>query len=163
MSVVPLLVGLATRAALLPLSVLPSDGDPAAPLQPADLFSRTYVGSAALAPDGRHALALEMEGVGGPARLVALEWGKRGATRTVHELPADDWSALSYDAKGEVALLLRGALPGCELWGIEAGGAPRRILSPGASSRIFDVFHAANGAAGGDGGRWLASQPMPDA
>ncbi len=156
MSVVPLLVGLATRAALLPLSVLPSDGDPAAPLQPADLFSRTYVGSAALAPDGRHALALEMEGVGGPARLVALEWGKRGATRTVHELPADDWSALSYDAKGEVALLLRGALPGCELWGIEAGGAPRRILSPGASSRIFDVFHAANGAAGGDGGRWLA-------
>ena len=158
MTVVPLLVGSAARAALLTLAVPLSDGGPAAPLLPADLFSRTYVGSAALSPDGRHALALEIEGAGGPARLVELEWGMRGATRTVHELPADDWNALSYDARGEVALLLRGASPGCELWGIEAGEAPRRILSPGASSRIFDVFHAARGAAAGpaDGGRWLA-------
>src|SRR5258705_5074866 len=115
MSVVPLLAGVAVRAAVLTFALPLSDGDPAAPLQPADLFSRTYVGSAVLSPDGRHALALEIEGAGGPARLVALEWGMRGATRTVHELPADDWSALSYDARGEVALLLRGASPGCEL------------------------------------------------
>ena len=158
MSVVPLLVGLAVRAALLPLPASPAGGEAPPPLQPADLFSRTYVGSAALAPDGRHALALETEGAGGPSRLVALEWGMRGATRTVHELPADDWSALSWDARGEVALLLRGVLPSCELWGIDAGGTPHRVLSPGASSRIFDVFHAANGAASGRtaSGRWLA-------
>src|SRR5690349_21103168 len=148
-----ILAGLALRGALLFAPARAPDGgaEPAAPpppLRPADVFSRIYVGSAALSPDGRHALVLETDGAGGPARLVALEWGLRGATRTVHELPADDWSALSYDARGELALLLCGTPPGCELWAIETGGVPRRLLSPGASGRIFDVFHAAR-----DGGR----------
>jgi dipeptidyl aminopeptidase/acylaminoacyl peptidase len=169
MPAVPVLAGLAVRGALLFAPTPASDGDtgPSAKppgLQPADLFSRTYVGSAALAPDGRHALALETDGAGGGVELVALEWGLRGATRTVHELPADDWSGLVFDARGEVALFRRGASPNCELWGIESGGAPRRILSPGASSRIFDVFHAARGAAGGAGGdgRWLVLLEVDD-
>jgi dipeptidyl aminopeptidase/acylaminoacyl peptidase len=129
------------------------DGDP--PLKPADLFDRTYLGAVALAPDGRHALVFESVGAGGPMRLVELEWGLRGASRTAHELPADSWGHVTFDPASGAALFLRGAPPASELWLTEPGGEPRRLLPPGVSSGIFDLFHSP-GESQSDAGRWLA-------
>jgi hypothetical protein len=136
------------------LCVARGGGDPP-PLRPADLFDRTYVGATALAPDGRHALVFESTGAGGPARLVAIDWGIRGATRTEHELPADAWGHITFDPVSGAALFLRGSPPTSEVWIIESGGEPRRVLPPGISSGVFDLFRQQDEAAPG-GGRWLA-------
>jgi dipeptidyl aminopeptidase/acylaminoacyl peptidase len=132
-------------------------GGDAPPLRPADLFARTYVGSVALAPDGRHALVFESAGAGGPTRLVELEWGLRGANRSEHELPADAWGHVTFDPASGAALFLRGAPPTSELWQVEAGGEPRRVLPPGDSSGVFELFHQAGppGDPKAGAGRWL--------
>jgi dipeptidyl aminopeptidase/acylaminoacyl peptidase len=137
------------------------EGGEARPLRPSDLFDRTYVGATALAPDGRHALVFESAGAGGPTRLVELEWGLRGADRIERELPADAWGHVTFDPASGTALFLRGAPPASELWLVEAGGEPRRVLPPGVSSGVFELFHAASaagpaaGAAASGGGSWL--------
>ena len=129
------------------------EADKPRPLRPSDLFDRTYVGATALAPDGRHALVFESVGAGGATRLVELEWGLRGADRIERELPADAWGHVTFDPASGSALFLRGSPPASELWLVEAGGEPRRVLPPGLSSGIFEIFHASGAA--GEAGRWL--------
>lgn len=144
-------------AAALALPDGSDGGGDAPPLRPADLFARSYVGSVALAPDGRHALVFESAGAGGPTRLVELEWGLRGASRSEHELPADSWSHVTFDPASGAALFLRGAPPASELWQVETGGEPRRVLPPGDSSGVFELFHQSGqaGDAKAGAGRWL--------
>ena len=133
------------------LCVASGGGDPPPSLRPADLFDRTYVGATALASDGRYALVFESLGAGGPMRLVAIDWGIRGATRAEHELPADAWGHVTFDPASGSALFLRGAPPTSEVWLVEGGGESRRVLSPGISSGVFDLFHQKDDAALGGG------------
>jgi acetyl esterase/lipase len=141
-------------AALLALLTAGGGDAGGGPVTPAALLQRTYLGEIDLAPDGRHGCVFESSGAGDEVRLVELEWGLRGATRREHALPGGSFSRLTFGARGEAALFLRGGPPDSEVWRLPAGGEPQRLLPPGVAGGIFALFAAPLAPDGAE--RWLA-------